>query len=114
MIALIATSWVLQGFSLLERSGLEEAGRIARVVGLVIFLGHVSGSFISGFGHVANVVEREPRLSLFGVSLPWLAVVLLYEALDSVFHLPGVHAERWNRNGCIRFRSRRQSRPWLR
>jgi hypothetical protein len=50
------------------------------VVGLVIFLGMMSGSFLSGFGHVASIVDREPRLSFFGISLPWLAVVLLYQA----------------------------------
>ena len=46
----------------------------------MIFLGLMSGSFVWGFGHLANIVDREPRLSLFGFSLPWLAVVLLYEA----------------------------------
>ena len=25
------------------------------------------------------MVDRDPRLSFFGISLPWLAVVLLYE-----------------------------------
>ncbi len=80
MIVLIATSWVLHGFSLLNALVLKKQVGSRGVVGLVIFLGLFSGSFMSGFGHVANIVDREPRLSLFGISLPWLAVVLLYEA----------------------------------
>ncbi len=85
MIVQIATSWVLQGFSLLNALVLKKQVGSRGVIGLVIFLGLMSGSFISGFGHVANIVDREPRLSLFGVSLPWLAVVLLYEALMLFF-----------------------------
>ncbi len=85
MIVLIATSWVLQGFSLLNALVLKKQAGSRGVIGLVIFLGLMSGSFISGFGHLANIVDREPRLSFFGVSLPWLAVVLLYEALTLFF-----------------------------
>jgi hypothetical protein len=40
----------------------------------------MSGSIFSGFGNLASFVEREPRLSLYGHSLPWVAVVLLYQA----------------------------------
>jgi hypothetical protein len=85
MIVLIATSWVLHGFSLLNALVLKKQTGSRGVVGLVIFLGMMSGSFFSGFGHVASIVEREPRLSFFGLSLPWLAVVLLYEALILFF-----------------------------
>ncbi len=80
MIALIATSWVLHGFSLLNALVLKKQAGSRGVAGVVIFLGLMSGSFVWGFGHLANIVDREPRLSLFGFSLPWLAVVLLYEA----------------------------------
>ena len=85
MIVLIATSWVLQGFSLLNALVLKKQVGSRGVVGLVIFLGLFSGSFISGFSQVVKIVDREPRLSLFGVSLPWLAVVLLEEALILFF-----------------------------
>ncbi len=85
MIVLIATSWVLQGFSLLNALVMKRQTGSRGVVGLLIFLGLFSGTFITGFGRVANLVEQEPRLSLFGISLPWLAVVLLYEAATLFF-----------------------------
>lgn len=85
MIVLIATSWVLHGFSLLSALILKQQIGSRGVVGLVIFLSMISGSFISGFGQVVKIVAREPRLSLFGFSLPWLAVVLLYEAMTLFF-----------------------------
>lgn len=39
----------------------------------------MSGSMITGLAHVASIVSREPRIEFYGVSFPWLAVVLLYQ-----------------------------------
>jgi hypothetical protein len=80
MIVLVATSWVLHGLSLLNALVLKRQVGMRGVVGLLIFLGMFGGRFLTGFGRVANLVDLEPRLSFFGVSLPWLAVVLLYQA----------------------------------
>jgi hypothetical protein len=80
MIVLIATSWVLHGLSLLNALVLKRQTGARGVLGLVIFLAMFSGSFITRFGSVANIVDHEPRLDFFGISLPWLAVILLYQA----------------------------------
>ena len=80
MIVLVTTSWVLHGLALVNALIMKKQAGRGGVVGLVIFLAIMSGSFISGFGRVASIVDREPRLSFFGISLPWLAVVLLYQA----------------------------------
>ena len=58
---------------------------------------------------MASVVDREPRLSFFGISLPWLAVVLLYQT-PSCSSLYLASRGRWSRSGCIRSRSPRRSR----
>jgi hypothetical protein len=47
----------------------------------------LSGSILPGFGRIAGVIESEPRLDFFGISLPWLAVLLLYQ-LPTLFFLP--------------------------
>jgi hypothetical protein len=79
MILLVVSSWVLHGCSLLNALILRKQAGSRGVVGLVVFLGLMSGSFLPAFGRIAGVVEGDPRLNFFGVSLPWLAVVLLYQ-----------------------------------
>jgi hypothetical protein len=79
MILLVVSSWVLHAFSLLNALVLRRQAGSRGVVGLIIFLGLMSGSFLPGFGRIAALVEGDPRLDFFGISLPWLAVVLLYQ-----------------------------------
>jgi hypothetical protein len=78
MILLIVASWVVQGLSLLNALVLKRQAGSRGVVGLIIFLAMIGGNLFSTFGNVANRLENDPRLDFFGISLPWLAVVLLY------------------------------------
>ena len=75
MILLVVSSWVLHAFSLLNALILKKQAGSRGVVGIVIFLGLMSGSVLPGFGRIAGVVDRDPRLSFYGISLPWLPVI---------------------------------------
>jgi hypothetical protein len=86
MILLLISSWVLHAFSLLNALILKKQAGSRGVVGIVIFLGIMGSSILPGFGRIAVVIESEPRLDFFGISLPWLAVVLLYQ-LPTLFFL---------------------------
>ncbi len=80
MIVLFATAWILHGFALL--SGLISKVKVNSAVGgsgvflVVFFLG---GPLIAGGIFSTQLVEQADRLTFYGISLPWLAVVLLYE-----------------------------------
>jgi hypothetical protein len=80
MIVLFATAWILHGLSLL--SGLITKVKVNSAVGgtsiflVVFFLG---GPLIAGGIFSAQFVESMDRLTFYGISLPWLAVVLLDE-----------------------------------
>ncbi len=78
MILLIVGSWVLHGLSLLNALVLKKQAGQRGVVGLVIFLGIIGGNAITAFGNVANRLESDPRLDFYGISFPWLVVVLFY------------------------------------
>lgn len=77
MILLVVASWVLHGLSLLNALVLKKQAGQRGVVGLIVVLGLIGGNAITAFGNVANRLDAEPRLEFFGISLPWLAVVLL-------------------------------------
>jgi hypothetical protein len=79
MIVLVSTSWVLHGLSLLNGLVLRKQAGSRGVVGLIIFLGFMSSSFFSGFGNLLSRLDQDPRLEFFGISLPWLIVILLYQ-----------------------------------
>ena len=80
MIVLFATAWILHGLSLL--SGLISKVKVNSAVGgsgvflVVFFLG---GPLIAGGIFSTQFVEQADRLTFYGISLPWLAVVLLYQ-----------------------------------
>jgi hypothetical protein len=80
MIVLFTTAWILHGLSLL--SGLISKVKVNSAVGgtgvflVVFFLG---GPLIAGGIFSTRLVEQADRLTFFGISLPWLSVVLLYE-----------------------------------
>jgi hypothetical protein len=79
MILLLFSSWLIHGFSLINGLVLKKQAGSRGVVGLVLFLGLMSSSFWPMFGNVANWLDSDPRLTFFGISLPWLAVILLYQ-----------------------------------
>jgi hypothetical protein len=78
MILLIVSAWVLHGFSLLNALILKKQAGSRGVVGVVIFLAILSGGILPGIARAASVVDRDPRISFYGISLPWLAGLLLY------------------------------------
>jgi hypothetical protein len=79
MLVLLSTSWVLHGLSVLNALMLKKQAGARGVVGLVIFLGFMTSSMFSGFGNLLSRLDQDPRLEFFGISLPWLVVVLLYQ-----------------------------------
>jgi hypothetical protein len=85
MILLVATSWMIHGFSLLNGLVFGKQAGSRGVIGLVIALAMFGGNLLPGFGRVANWMESEPRLSFFTLSLPWLVVVLLNELVVTFF-----------------------------
>ena len=80
MIVLFATAWILHGLALL--SGLISKVKVNTAIGgsavilLTFFLG---GPLIAGGIFSTQLVERADRMTFYGISLPWLPVVLLYE-----------------------------------
>jgi hypothetical protein len=79
MILLVVSSWILHAFALLNALILKKQAGSRGVIGMVVFIAMLSGSLLPGFGRIAGMVDRDPHLDFFGISLPWLAVVLLYQ-----------------------------------
>lgn len=80
MIVLFATAWILHGLALL--SGLISKVKLNNAIGgggviLVVFF--FGGPLAAGGIFSSQFVEQDARMTFFGISLPWLAVVLLYE-----------------------------------
>ena len=80
LIVLLSTSWVLHGLALVTALIFRRPAGPRGARGIVVFLGLVAGNSLTGLGRLANIVDREPRIDFFGVSLPWLAFLLLYQA----------------------------------
>jgi len=78
MIALIGTAWLCHGlaimYALISKPRTSSRGVIGIIV-IVLFLG--SRVFL-GLSRSAALVDLGLRLSFYSVSLPWLAVVLIY------------------------------------
>ena len=81
VIALIAFAWLFHGMALLSallaKPRVGSRGTIGLIVFLVIMITQIAGAFLS---RSSLLVDLDQRLSLFGISLPWLAVVLIYIA----------------------------------
>jgi hypothetical protein len=79
MIALIASAWLFHGMALLSallaKPRMGSRGPIGLIVFLVIIIMQIVGSFLS---RSSILVDLDMRLSFYGISLPWLAVVLIY------------------------------------
>src|SRR5262249_42097132 len=79
MIALVAAAWLFHGLALLSallaRPRAGSRGAIGIIVFLVVVFSQIVGAFMS---RSSILVDLDQRLSFFGVSLPWLAVVLIY------------------------------------
>ena len=79
MIALIASAWLFHGMALLSallaKPRVGSRGTIGLIVFLVIIIMQIIGSFLT---RSSILVDLDMRLSFYGISLPWLAVVLIY------------------------------------
>jgi hypothetical protein len=80
LIVLLSTSWVLHSLALVTALVFRRPAGPRGARGIVVFIGLVAGNSIAGLGRLANIVEGEPRIDFYGISLPWLAFFLLYEA----------------------------------
>jgi hypothetical protein len=79
LIVLLVTAWTFQGLTLLNSLISKAKNPTGGVVGLIVFVLFFSTSLITGGTYSANMVENDHRLSFYGISLPWLPVVLLYQ-----------------------------------
>src|SRR5262245_23460129 len=79
VVMLFAMAWTLQGVTLLNGLISKARNPTGSLVGVIVLIWFLSGAMVSGGIYSINLVEGERRLSFFGVSLPWLPVVLLYQ-----------------------------------
>ena len=80
MILVVTTAWCTHGLSMLNglisRSKNANGSMIGVIVLMVIFSMNLIG--LGGLFSI-NMAEGERRLDFFGLSLPWLPVVLIYQ-----------------------------------
>jgi hypothetical protein len=76
---LIVSAWTFQGLTLLNGLIAKTKNPSGSIIGVIVFIWFFSGFLVSGGTYSINLVEGERRLSFYGVSLPWLPVVLLYQ-----------------------------------
>ncbi len=80
MILLIASAWVFHGLALLNALLGKARANPRGVVGLVIFVVFFGSNIVIGMTRSAALVDTDLRLHFYGISLPWLTVVLLHMA----------------------------------
>jgi hypothetical protein len=85
MILLLACAWLFHGLALLNALLAKARANPRGVVGLVIFVVFFAGHLIVGLSRSAALVDMDLRLSFYGISLPWLAVVVLHLAVVLYF-----------------------------
>ncbi len=79
MIFELTTSWTLHAFVLLNALASTAKTPTGGIVGVLVFLMYLGFSVFMGPFSAVNVFEGERRLDFFGISLPWLPVLLLYQ-----------------------------------
>jgi hypothetical protein len=79
MMILLTSAWTLQGLVLLTALASKGKTPTGGVVAMLVFLLFFGSSLVMGGQFSANMVEHDNRLGFFGLSLPWLPVVLLYQ-----------------------------------
>jgi hypothetical protein len=85
MVLLVACAWLFHGLALLNALLAKARANPRGVVGLIIFVVFFGGNLIFGLRRSAALVDMDLRLTFFGISLPWLAVVLLHQAVVLYF-----------------------------
>jgi hypothetical protein len=86
MIIVITSAWTIHGMMILNGLMSRAKNPTGGAVGVIVFLFFFFSWIVMGAQYSVNVVENDHRLSFFGVSLPWLPVVLLYQ-LPTLFFL---------------------------
>lgn len=79
MIIVITSAWTIHGVMILNGLMSKAKNPTGSAVGVVVFLVFFFAYIVMGAQYSVNAVEGEHRLNFFGVSLPWLPVVLLYQ-----------------------------------
>ena len=116
MIFLVAIAWVFHGLALLN-SLIMKGQRSARgAVGVVVFfvLIFFNAMRMGRFIPSVALFDEDGRLTFFGYSLPWLAVVLFYVACRACFSCTWRRGARWARSASTLSPSRRRSPRWRR
>jgi hypothetical protein len=78
MILLVATAWLFHGVAMLNALVSRPRASSRGVVGIIVLVLFFGGQAFVGLNRSAALVDYGFRLSFYGLSLPWLAVVLLY------------------------------------
>jgi hypothetical protein len=86
MIIVVTSCWTLHGLMVLNGLMSKAKTPSGGIVGVVVFIIFFFGMIFTGAQYSVNVVEGDRRLMFFGISLPWLPVVLLYQ-LPTIFFL---------------------------
>jgi hypothetical protein len=80
MIMLITTGWCFQGFAMLNGLISKSKNAGGALIGVIVLLVFFSMSLIGRGGWFSvNMAEGETRFDFYGISLPWLPVVLIYQ-----------------------------------
>lgn len=87
MIVVLTSSWVIHGVMILNGLISRAKNPTGGAVGVVVFVIFFFSWLVMGAQYSVNVVEGDHRMSFFGFSLPWLPVVLLYQAAILFFLL---------------------------
>jgi hypothetical protein len=79
MIMLVVTSWTFHGLSMLNGLISKAKNTTGSVIGMIVLVMFFGMSLVTGGRYSINMAEGENRLSFYGISLPWLPVVLIYQ-----------------------------------
>jgi hypothetical protein len=79
LVMLFASAWTFQGLTLLNGLISKTKNPTGSIIGVIVFIWFFSGMLVSGGSYSINLVEGERRLNFYGISLPWLPVILLYQ-----------------------------------
>lgn len=79
MIIVLTSSWVIHGVMILNGLISKTKNPTGGAVGVIVFSVVFFAWIVAGARQSVYVVEGDSRLSFFGLSLPWLPVVLLYQ-----------------------------------
>jgi hypothetical protein len=79
MILLIALAWTFQGLAMFGALVSKVKNPSGSMVGVFVFIFFIGGYLFLGGVSSVNAVEGDRRLSFYGLSLPWVPVVLIYQ-----------------------------------